>query len=54
MISKEARSVSVTEGTLINTKYPIHIAEQDLTPLASQRFTLVLPQGSPFLHYCKL
>ena len=41
MISKEA-SVSMTEGTLINTNTLFNIAGQDLTPFASQRFTLVL------------
>ena len=54
MTSKQAMSVSVTEGALINTNILFNIAEQDLTPLASRRFTLVVLQGSSLLHYCKL
>ena len=54
MISKEAMSASATEGALINTNTLFNIADQDLTPLASQRFTLVVLQGSSLLHYCKL
>ena len=45
MTSKEAMSVSVTEGALINTNILFNIAEQDLTPLASRRFTLVVLEG---------
>ena len=40
MISKEARSVSVTEGTLINTKYPIQHRRARSHPPSEPAFTL--------------